>query len=185
VWQNQLHDKHFYIPEFVRDISHDSKARVIRVEGTAAHGSQEQLLEIFVKKCFLLYDESRHQQLLKRFELSGLWNLQYYLSWIMFSNAVVMNILILVYYKTIEPRDGSAEASSIRQLAEGTPYTSTTAVLHMDVDASTAVLLLSFLQLAMASLSWLILLVVRIPVLRAVELKSGRNGLICTALSLR
>lgn len=55
---------------------------------------------LFFSFVFLLFRESVHQQFLKRYGLAQLWTIKYILSRFMFVNALVINIILLLYYGT-------------------------------------------------------------------------------------
>jgi hypothetical protein len=62
----------------------------------AAHASQELQLLDFCSKAKHLFDECTHQQFLKIYGWADLWNMRFYLARIMFANALLMNVLVLV-----------------------------------------------------------------------------------------
>jgi hypothetical protein len=100
IWNHEVHTIYFHIPEFISDLSMESRHKVEdRVLDCA---SQELKLVDFVRQSKILFRESMHQQFLKRYGMSGLWNIKRYITRFMFLNAVVMNVLILLFYGLID-----------------------------------------------------------------------------------
>ena len=97
-WNNQIHIVHFPVPQLFKDLSTESKDTLITHDQDFA--SRELKLIDFIIKIKLLYKESKHQQFLKYYGLNDLWTIKYYLTRLMFINAVVMNCLIVSYYGT-------------------------------------------------------------------------------------
>jgi hypothetical protein len=100
VFEQQVHIVYFHIPDFIRDISMESKNKVIDIVNDNTTGSRELKLADFIQQCKKLYRESVHQQFLKRYGLAQLWAVKYGLSRFMFVNAFVINIILLLYYGT-------------------------------------------------------------------------------------
>lgn len=80
-----------------RDLSEDSKAKIT---ADIAGVSHELKLKEFVRRSRSLFKESEHQQYLKSLGLSNVWDFKTRTTWIMFCNAVLMNILLLGYLGT-------------------------------------------------------------------------------------
>ncbi len=98
LWNNQVHVVHFPVPQFVKDLSAESKSSLLNNDQDFA--SRELKLMDFVQKIKILHRESTHQQFLKHYGLSDLWTFKYYLTRIMFLNAIVMNCIIISFYGT-------------------------------------------------------------------------------------
>lgn len=63
----------------------------------SAHASQEQRLLSFCAMAKTLMMECLHQQFLKVYGLTDVWTVKFYLTRLMFVNAIIMNCLILVF----------------------------------------------------------------------------------------
>lgn len=182
VWNQQPQIVYFYLPDFINDISAESKAKAI--ENIQDFASRELKLSDFVKQVKALFRESNHQQFLKRYGLSSLWTVKYYLTRFMFANAVVMNALILVYYGTeyhgktyTGLKEGqSYEESHRRYLASSGSSASKSAYLHtniyIDHDATTIISSLNSLQIVLGVVTVVILGIVQLPVNYMAEVQS-------------
>jgi hypothetical protein len=100
VFDQQVHIVYFHIPDFIKDISMESKNRVIDQVNDNVTGSRELKLADFLKQCKKLYRESVHQQVLKKYGLAQLWSIKLFLTRLMFMIALVINILLLLYSGT-------------------------------------------------------------------------------------
>eukprot|EP01033_Poteriospumella_lacustris_P003231 gene3231-2378_t len=182
VWNQQPQIVYFYLPDFINDISAESKAKAI--ENIQDFASRELKLSDFVKQVKALFRESNHQQFLKRYGLSSLWTVKYYLTRFMFANAVVMNALILVYYGTeyhgktyTGLKEGQSYSESHRRyLASSGSTASKSAYLHTNVyiadEATTIISSLNSLQIVLGVVTVVILGIVQLPVNYMAEVQS-------------
>lgn len=183
VWHQHPQIVYFYMPDFIKDISVESREKAI--ENIQDFASRELKLSDFVKQVKALFRESNHQQFLKRYGLSSLWTVKYYLTRFMFANAVVMNALILVYYGTEYhgktytggKESETYEESHHRMLSGGGSSGSSTAYLHTSIyisdEATTVIRVLNSFQVILAVITVVILGIVQLPVNYMAELQSS------------
>jgi hypothetical protein len=96
LWQHQIHEYYFRIPAIAIHISESSKSRLIeQVDLT----SQDLKLKDFLRMSRDLYREALHHDKLERYEISNAWDLRGYLSWVMLLSCLVVNLLLLAYYR--------------------------------------------------------------------------------------
>jgi hypothetical protein len=109
IYQDVIHNIYFYKPDIVKDIS---KASINSVTADIDCSAHERKLSEFLSNVSNLYREAKHQQYLRKFGVSDLWSLQNRLTWLMFSNAVLMNGLILGFYEVKSSSSGDSHSES-------------------------------------------------------------------------
>lgn len=192
VWNQHPQIVYFHLPDFIKDISAESKDRAL--ENVKDFASRELKLSDFVKQVKALFRESKHQQFLKLYGLSSLWTVKYYLTRFMFANAVVLNALILVHYgteykgirhtaagTTVDPHYGDTSSSyggsSGHRFLAGSTSTSSTAHHHTSVyistEATEIITALNIFQAFLAICTVLIYCVVQLPVNYSREIEAG------------
>ena len=102
VWNKEVAVHYFNIPPIALDITGHSKEHLVEHVDLS---SQEAKLKDFLKRAKDLYSEAVHFQHLKSWGFIEIWNFKHKLFWIMLSNVLVMNVLMLTYYKTDEDDD--------------------------------------------------------------------------------
>jgi hypothetical protein len=130
--------------------------------------SRELKLIDFVHRVKTLHRESMHQQLLKRYGLTNLWTVKYYLTRLMFLNAIVMNCIILAYYG-IEYNHHSYYASQHRQLSTAAITSPIEGTLFVPLYILHIIEYLNIVQLGFSVLTVGIFVVVKIPVTYTTE----------------
>jgi hypothetical protein len=138
-WQQQIHEHFFRIPAIANHISESSKSRLIEEVDLS---SQDLKLKDFLRISRDLYREALHHDNLERYEISNAWDLRGYLSWVMFWSCLVVNGLLLAFYR----RD--QEDNTLR--------------LPEDIELTIFILLIA--QVVYASWSLCVYLIVRTPV---------------------
>jgi len=108
VWKEAVHTVYFKIPHIHHDLPVGRKASILDEVDVS---SQELKLSDFVRNVKLLYREALHQRLLRSVGLVNIWTLRTWLSWAMFANAFVMNVILLAYYGTLV--DGAAKFAGV------------------------------------------------------------------------
>mmetsp|Transcript_31677 Transcript_31677/g.43452 ORF Transcript_31677/g.43452 Transcript_31677/m.43452 type:complete len:3399 (+) Transcript_31677:56-10252(+) len=166
---------HFQIPDLVRDLSVDAKARVFGEVGDLA--SQEMKLRAFVSQCKSLFKESLHQKALSSIGLSNLSSLKIWMCRTMFVNAIAMNCLMLAFCEI----RSSTTNSSYSPLED-----SSTDVIFMPSDVKFAVDIMIIAQMAFSSVTLCTILINNLPVkfLACMETNSSSifSATIATAL---
>jgi hypothetical protein len=97
IWNREVAVHYFNIPPIALDITGPSKEHLIE---SVDLSSQEAKLKDFLKRAKDLYGEAVHFQTLKSLGIVDIWNFKYKLSWIMLFNVLMMNVLMVLYYKT-------------------------------------------------------------------------------------
>jgi hypothetical protein len=100
-WQQQLHEYFFRIPAVANHISESSKSRLVEQVDLS---SQDLKLKDFLRISRDLYREALHHDQLERYEISNAWDLRGYLSWVMFLSCLLVNILLIAFYRR-DPHD--------------------------------------------------------------------------------
>ncbi len=195
-WNSQVHVVYFPIPQIVKDLSNESKERIINKDEDFP--SKELKLIDFINNIKILYRESLHQQYLKtNYKLSNLWTFKYYLIRLMFANAIVMNVLIVAYYgtsyhadhyyggsnhhsHTVETDDHAAVATDDHhRILAGTSTSSATYGLHDHLyvphKIETVLTWLNIVHLGFAIITFAIFCLVRIPVTFATEYEKHKT----------
>eukprot|EP01039_Chlorochromonas_danica_P008105 gene8101-8940_t len=120
VWNQRVETVHFPIPAYVKELTTTDLNEVVEnMDDVGA--SREMKLADFLTRCKGLYQRLLHQQLLKKYGLSDLFTIKYYLVRFMFVNALVMSILLLVFYGTtsngekLTPANGSVLYYTLQQ----------------------------------------------------------------------
>eukprot|EP01038_Epipyxis_sp_PR26KG_P012176 gene12176-16306_t len=162
VWNYAVHKIYFHTPNLAQSLSQESIQQALeKVEDIA---SQELKLLDFIKQAKIFYNIAKHQQMLVSYGLANLTALKYYLTRIMFLNAVAMNVLILAYFGTMD-HSKVYNASNHRFLASsGSTGASPTAVLYMPHEAAMIVNILNIAQIILAGSVVFIFMVVHMPV---------------------
>jgi hypothetical protein len=138
-WQQQIHEHFFRIPAIANHISESSKSRLIEEVDLS---SQDLKLKDFLRISRDLYREALHHTNLERYEISNAWDLRGYLSWASFWNCLVVNGLLLAFYRR-DQQDNS---------------------LWLPEDIELTIFILLLAQVIYASWSLCIYLLVRTPV---------------------
>lgn len=157
LWNQQLIKQHFEIPNIAKALSERSKLGILENMNCL---SQDMKIYWFIESCKELYLEAEHQIRLKRFGLKDLWKYFSYLTFAMFANVLVMNVLMTVDYK-LDPATGQV-------------------TLH---SATNTLFVLNSLHIAFAIIAVLICIIVKLPVKYAIY-KSGRFGSLSSSLLL-
>ena len=97
LFQGQLFRNFFHIPAIARGLSEASKRQLKENLETK---SQEVKLRDFMRRCHGLWREATHQNWLQRYSLDVIVYVKSWLAWAMFGNALIMNCLLIAYYKT-------------------------------------------------------------------------------------
>ena len=182
VVNKELFKVHFSVPSLCREISTDSIKSIIDSILSIGHSSQENKLVIFVKQSRKLYKEIIHQQLLKSYGLSDIWGFKYYITWIMFANAVLMNVLILLYVGTTTTDNVNMYSLSRHLSSKGSGGVSTASgtTIYAQPDASFIILVLIGFQIAFSFITLFIYFTVKVPVTLSLNLE--KHGLLMATI---
>ena len=99
VWNQQVFTHYFHIPQISQELSDNSKFKIVEEMNCS---SQELKLFGFLQHAKDLYREAIHQHKLKRSGISNIWRLFGILTRAMLANVLIMNVLIVIYYKEIQ-----------------------------------------------------------------------------------
>ena len=153
MWRGELQRRFFHVPDICADLAKSSKDSLVE---NIDRSNLESKLQDFVYRAQDLYREVQHQQVLKRWKISGIFSRsnQNTATWIAFFVALTINTLLLVYYtatKTEEPT--------------------------LPKDVRIAVRGLNIFQLVFATFTLILFLVVRVPVKYQSVLSKGSSRL--------
>lgn len=200
-WNNNIQVVYFPVPQFVKDLSTESKNKLLDTDQDFA--SRELKLMDFVHKIKTLHRESTHQQFLKRYGMSDLWTFKYYLTRLMFANAIVMNCIIISFYGTTYKShsyygggthpiyhgstddhatdDHSVSTDDHRRMLAGSSTGSATTGIHDHLYAPHHIQVvlnwLNIIQLAFAIITVGIFCIVQVPVTFATEFEKHKTYL--------
>ena len=138
-WRGALQRRFFHIPKICSDLAKASKDNLVE---EVDRSNLETKLQDFVFRSYELYREIRHQQVLKKWRISGIFSRanQNRATWISFSFTCIINSIMLAYYN----------ASS------GTPSLPPTIRVVVNI--------LNITQLTSATFTLILYLIVRTPV---------------------
>eukprot|EP01036_Dinobryon_divergens_P025774 gene25774-34355_t len=190
LWNNANQTIYFPIPEIVNYLSHESRDHVLSEISLHIQASQEQQLQAFCAAAHALFEECAHQQFLYSYGLAELWTTKYYLTRVMFVNAIIMNCLILAYFGTVSNDSvhiaGNTDAFDRRSLASSSSSSSSTKshssdVLYMQPDVNTIIFAMNCAQILFAACTVIILFITRVPIaffskLSVVRRNAGSSG---------
>jgi hypothetical protein len=139
LWRGDLQRRFFHVPKICADLAKASKDNLVE---EVDRSNLETKLQDFIARAHELYREVTHQQVLKRWRISGIFSRanQNRATWISFSFTCIINLFMLGFY----------DAST------GTPLLPK--AVRVVVDA------LNIMQLASATFTLLLYLIVRAPV---------------------
>lgn len=97
IWRGSIQKRFFHIPDICSDLAKSSKDKLVQ---QVVRTTPELKLIDFVNRCRGLYREVKHQQVLKNMRVGLFFNpqMQNRLTWLSFGLALVINILLLIYY---------------------------------------------------------------------------------------
>jgi hypothetical protein len=139
LWRGELQRRFFHIPKICSDLAKASKDNLVE---EVDRSNLETKLQDFIYRSYELYREVTHQQVLKRWRISGIFSRanQNRATWISFGFTCIINLFMLGFY----------DASS------GTPLLPPAVRVVVDV--------LNIMQLSSATFTLLLYLIVRAPV---------------------
>ena len=157
-WRGELQRRFFHVPEIMKDLAKPSKDNVVEC---IDRSSPENKLQDLVIRTHDLYKEIKHQQVLKEWNISGLFSRsnQNTATWIQFYLALLINILLLMYYSA---EDGEPELPS---------------------DIKRVVSVLNMVQLIFGSFTLVLFMVVRGPVKYQINLDKGHSSFYSAVLT--
>jgi len=96
-WRGELQRRFFHVPDIMRDLAKPSKDNVVEC---IDRSNPENKLQDLVLRTHDLYKEIKHQQVLKEWNISGIFSRanQNAATWIQFYLALLINLLLLMYY---------------------------------------------------------------------------------------
>ena len=170
VWNQEVQRNYFHIPYVVLDLS---MASIENITKELDYSTHENKLRGFAKGVFTLFLEVVHQQTLKRFGVGNVWGMKKGLTWIMLLIAVVMNGLVLFNYsaRTIDDDDHRRLGGAAPAVGPNPPHTEA----FMPSDIATTVRILNAVQIVLAFATFLIFLIVRIPVVYLLKREEGSS----------
>ena len=153
MWRGELQRRFFHVPDICADLAKSSKDNLVE---NIDRSNLESKLQDFVYRARDLYREVQHQQVLKRWKISGIFSRsnQNTATWIAFFIALTINTLLLVYYTA-----------------------TTTPEPTLPSDVRLAVRGLNIFQLVFATFTLILFLVVRVPVKYQSVLSKGSSRL--------
>ena len=182
VYRQEVHRNYFHIPYIVEDLS---GASVERIYADIDHTTHELKLRGFCDGAFQLFVDVMHQQNLKRFGIGNVWSMKDILSWIMLLIAVIMNGLVLFSYKAIiTDHHNDGDDDHRRYLAASTSVVWPYSVVRMPSNIAEAVRALNVVQIVLASLTFTIYLIVRLPVVYRLQREEGASQGLAVATSI-
>eukprot|EP01031_Cornospumella_fuschlensis_P047446 gene47446-58123_t len=132
----------------------------------------------FIERCKNLYQRLMHQQFLRRYGLSDLWPIKYYLSRFMFVNALVMCVLLLLYYGTSYEGEHTYSIHHLRKLAgAGSGGNSNEDILYMNEVVHNVMDALNVIQIICAVFIIVILCIVQLPVVYYSAMEKHKSSL--------
>ncbi|RYH20795.1 hypothetical protein EON65_22460 [archaeon] len=165
VWKQRVETVYFAIPEYVKELSAKELDDIVdNMDDVGA--SREMKLSDFIERCKNLYQRLVHQQFLKRYGLSDLWPIKYYLARFMFANAFVMCVLLLLFYGTTYEGHHTFAIEHHRRLAGGSGVGDDhfNNSLYFDEVVSNVMDALNVIQIICAIFIFVILCIVQLPV---------------------
>jgi hypothetical protein len=180
---------HFLKPDIVRELP---AARIKQLTSEIDSTSQDVELKEFMTNCRNLYREARHQQDISHYGFHNIMGFMLRLRWIMFFNAMLINILIMAYYQVVTKEDVLLEyahrylSQSLAVLyasiqsastSSGDDTTAASAIeeYYMSSGPDEVVLVLNIVQVLFASATAVIYAVVTVPVLFASQREQGKS----------
>lgn len=139
MWRGELQRRFFHIPKICSDLAKASKDNLVE---EVDRSNLETKLQDFVFRSYELYREVTHQQVLKRWRISGIFSRsnQNRVTWISFTFTCIINLFMLGFYDA----------------SDGTPTLPHAVRVIVDI--------LNYMQLASASFTLILYLIVRAPV---------------------
>lgn len=162
MWRGELQRRFFNIPKICLDVSRRSRNELVE---NIDRSSQEKKLLEFYRRGSVIYTEVKHQQVLKEWNISGVFSPknQNRATWITFWLACVINMLYVAYYdgsKCLQPEEIGPDGANC-----GPPSLPT----HIQpvIDA------LNYIQLFSSSFTFVLFVIVRVPVVFRTNLAKG------------
>jgi hypothetical protein len=154
IWRGDIHRRFFHIPKICDFLSKVSKDNL--VSEVDRSNSENKLID-FLTRSHELYLEVKHQQLLTELGISGIFSrrVQDRTSWLSFSLALAINILLLVFYYVPYLVDDTGKVISTVGLQFD---------VHLPPKIEEVIKILCIIQIVVAFLVIVLWLVVRIPV---------------------
>jgi hypothetical protein len=149
LWHGIPHVYYCYLPKLASGLVEESSRRFIE---DVRIDSQEILLKDFMKIAGDLRRATMHHSALERFGLANITGVNKSLSWIMLTNVVIINFLLLIYYN-----DHHASGD------------------HLSDDVEYVVFILNIVQLIMACASLAMVFISHVPVLYGSYIDMGQN----------
>ena len=157
-WRGELQRRFFHVPDIMKDLAKPSKDNVVEC---IDRSNPENKLQDLVTRSHDLYKEIKHQQVLKEWNISGLFSRsnQNTATWIQFYLALLINLLLLVYYTA---ESGEPELPS---------------------GVNAVVSLLNMVQLIFGSFTLVLFVVVRGPVKYQINMDNGHSPMVSGILT--
>lgn len=95
VWNGTIHRHYFPVPDLASRISEESKNELL---AEVEFSNQEGRLKDFLRRSRKLFREAVHYQGLSAYGLNNAWIVKEKLTWLMLANAIVMNVILIIYY---------------------------------------------------------------------------------------
>jgi hypothetical protein len=139
LWRGELQRRFFHVPAICKDLAKASKDALVEYVNRK---NQESKLLDFLVRSRELYREIKHQQVLKEYNLSGVFSRsnQDRATWVSLVLAVIINAVLVFYFR----------------LQNGEPYLNNSVQVVINV--------LNIIQIAFSSFTLVLFLVVRVPV---------------------
>ena len=187
MWEGKLTKHYFHIPEIAKDLSENSKIKLI---DDIEFSTQEKKLKDFLKKAKDLHREAEHQQLFKSFGVVHLWAWKTFIAKLLFISCLIMNGLMTAFYTSNEdahPQFVSHFSDPIvvfghdpvkselqgvnslgevdRELRSTNSSSISPSDLSLPMDIYDTIHVLNGVHIALSLLAYLIILVVQVPLL--------------------
>lgn len=168
MWRGELQRRFFNIPKICMDVSRRSRNDLVE---NIDRSSQEKKLLEFYRRSSVIYTEIKHQQVLKEWNISGVFSPknQNRATWITFWLACIINMLYVAYY------DGSDCLQPEEIGPDGAHCGAPSLPMHIRpvVDA------LNYIQLISSSFTFILFTIVRVPVVFRTNLAKGDSRVQC------
>jgi hypothetical protein len=199
IWKGEVHRVFFHVLDLCRELSDVSKAKVTDDIDMMSH---ELKLKEFVVRSRSLFKEAEHQHYLQSIGLLNLWGVKTRLTWLMFFNAVIMNLLILTFLGTDKYGSAYTEAKKNAQFSlvemmklgahrylagsssSGNTQTGDEPIVF-DHSADVALYSLNIIQIVLAASVVALLFIGQVPVTFSIQKDNGKsllNAFVHTAM---